>query len=303
MFSTRLASLVLCAVLLAAPARADDPAPPPDPIVAQSGTVTVTASEVKQMLEAMDPDQRAQLQHDPNLLAQRVRDRLLQKVVLDRAQEEKFDARPEVVWRAEQARQASIVESFLLDQVPADPNFPSEADIARAYEANKTKLLLPRQYQLAQVLIAVPKDAAPDAEAEAAAQKRAADLRKQIVVGHKDFADIARHNSDDKASGAKGGDLGWVRDDTLVPAIRQALAAMQPGGVSDPVRTPDGWHLIKLVSVKPAGQATLSEARDTLVRALRQERSLQMQRRYVTQLFQQAPLRIDQVELWKQTAQ
>jgi hypothetical protein len=290
---------VAVALLLAgATAWAGDAA---DPIVAQRGTVTLTASEVRAMLAAADPEMRQQMQREPRLLLQRVRDRMVQLVLLDRAKAEKWDERPEVVYRAELARQAAIVDSYVAAQVPLPQGFPSEQDIAAAYEANKSKLHLPRQYHLAQILIAVPPDA--DAAADTAAQKRTADLRKQVVDGHKDFTLLATQASDDKASAANGGDLGWVREDILVPALRQALAGLAQGGVSEPVRTPDGWHLVKVIGIKPPGTATLAEAHDSLVRALRQERMAQLQRRYILGMLQQEPIRIDQVELWKQTAQ
>lgn len=290
---------IAAAVLLAGAAAQANTTP--DPVVAQWGTVTLTASQVREMLAATDPDTRQQMQRDPKLLLQRVRDRLIQLVLLDRARADKWDQRPEVAYRAELAKEAAIAESYLAARAPLPPGFPSEQDIAAAYEANKAKLLVPRQYHLAQILITVPKDAS--SASVTAAEKHAADLRRQIVDRHKDFALIAKQVSEDKASAEHGGDLGWIREDILVPSLRQALAGLGQGAVSQPVRTSDGWHVVKVIAIKPAGVATLAEAHDTLARALRQERMLQIQRRYVTGILQQEPMRIDQVELWKQTAQ
>ncbi len=297
-------SLVLACTLALAlpclPARADDAAPA-DPVVAQRGTITVTASQVRAMLANADPETRQQMQRDPRLLLQRVRDRLVQLVLLERARADKWDQRPDVVYRAEQAKQSAIAESYLAAQAPLPADFPTDQQIAAAYEANKGKLMLPRQYHLAQILINVPQDA-PAAE-DTQAQKRAADLRKQIVDGHKDFGQIAKQSSDDKTSAQNGGDLGWVREDVLVPNLRQTLGPLASGAVSEPVRTPDGWHVVKVLGIRPPAVATLAEAREILVRAMRQEREVQMQRKYVADMLQQDPIRIDQVELWKQTAQ
>jgi parvulin-like peptidyl-prolyl isomerase len=293
-------ALALALALPCATARADD-APPADPVVAQRGTVTLTASQVRALLAGADPETRQQMQRDPRLLLQRVRDRLVQLVLLDRAKADKWDERPDVIYRAEQAKQSAIAESYLAGQTPLPADFPTDQQIAAAYEANKAKLMLPRQYHLAQILVAVPQDA-PAAD-EAQAQKRAADLRRQIVDGHKDFGQVAKQSSDDKTSAPNGGDLGWVRDDLLVPPLRQTLAPLTNGAVSDLVRTPDGWHVVKVLGIRPPAMATLAEAHDTLVRAMRQEREVQMQRKYVADLLQQEPIRIDQVELWKQTAQ
>lgn len=298
-FARRALALAAAAWLAWMPAQAADA--PPDPVVAQRGTVTLTASQVRQMIAAADPETRQQMQRDPQVLLQRVRDRLIQLVLLDRAQAEKWDQQPDIAYRAELAREGAIVESYVAAQAPVPADFPSDQEIAAAYDANKSRLMLSKQYHLAQILVAVPPDAAEAATAQA--QKHAADLRKQIVDGHKDFAQVAGQASDDKVTAGKGGDLGWVREDVMVPALRQALGGLAAGAVTEPVHTPDGWHVLKVLAIRPATVATPAEAHDTLVRALRQERSVQLQRRYVAELLQQDPVHIDQVQLWQQTAQ
>ncbi|HVC16698.1 MAG TPA: peptidylprolyl isomerase [Rhodanobacter sp.] len=272
-----------------------------DPIVAQRGAVTLTAKDVQQILAAVDPDLRKQMQRDPRLLLQRVRERMLQLVLLDQARAEKWDQRPAVAYRAQVAKDGAIVESYVESKVSLPPDYPSEDDVARAYAANKSKLMLPREYHLAQIMIAVPQGSSGATAAEA--QKRAAELRRQIVDGHKDFAALARLDSDDKASAEKGGDIGWIAENVLLPELRHALSGLDTGAISRPVHTGDGWHVFKMLGVKPPGLATLQEAHETLVRALRQERLVQLQRQYVAKMLQQEPIRIDQVELWKETAQ
>jgi hypothetical protein len=289
---------ILVGAWLVLPAGAVDAA---DPVVAQRGAVTVTASEVRRILAAMDPDTRKQVESDPNQLAQRVRERVLQLAVLDRAHGEKFDTRPDVLYRAQLARDGAIADSYVATKLSTEADFPSEQQIAAAYEANKARFQMPRRYHLAQILLTIPANAAP-ATVEHVRQQ-ALELRKQITDGHADFAALARQRSDDKTTAQNGGEIGWLREEVLLPPIRQALVTMAPGAVSDPVRTPDGWHLVLLAGVQPAGQASLEEARDTLVRIMRQERTVQEQRKYLNDMLQEQPIKIDQVELWKQVAQ
>jgi len=82
-----------------------------------------------------------------------------------------------------------------------------------------------------------------DAEALAKAQ----DLRKQILAGA-DFATLAKAESDDVGSGAKGGDLGEFKHGQMVPAFDQAAFALPVGQVSEPVKTQFGYHIIKITS-------------------------------------------------------
>ena len=54
-------------------------------------------------------------------------------------------------------------------------------------------------------------------------------------------------NSQDTLSAARGGDLGWVSPGELVPPFEEAMDALSPGEVSDPVKTRFGWHLIQVM--------------------------------------------------------
>lgn len=75
-------------------------------------------------------------------------------------------------------------------------------------------------------------------------RERLRQLRDRLANGE-DFETLARANSEDPASAAKGGDLGWVGPKQLVPAFEQAMNDLAPGEISDPVQTPFGLHLIQ----------------------------------------------------------
>ncbi|RMD78832.1 MAG: molecular chaperone SurA [Gammaproteobacteria bacterium] len=77
------------------------------------------------------------------------------------------------------------------------------------------------------------------------ARRRLEDLRRRILQGE-DFAALARQHSQDKATAAAGGELGWVRPGQLDPAFEQAVAGLAPGELSRPFRTPFGWHLVQV---------------------------------------------------------
>ncbi|MFK8015152.1 MAG: peptidylprolyl isomerase [Gammaproteobacteria bacterium] len=85
----------------------------------------------------------------------------------------------------------------------------------------------------------------------------------QDIKDGEDFAALAKEHSDDKGTGSKGGDLGWANSGTYVPEFEAALDAMQPGDMSDPVRSPFGWHLIELMDTREkdnSEEASLNEA-------------------------------------------
>ncbi len=86
---------------------------------------------------------------------------------------------------------------------------------------------------------------------EADAQRRLADLRERVVTGGADFATLARQYSED-GSAANGGDLGWVYEHDTVPEFERAMDALKPGEISQPVKTPFGWHLIQVLERRTA---------------------------------------------------
>ena len=79
-----------------------------------------------------------------------------------------------------------------------------------------------------------------------AVQARLADFKRQIESGAKRFEDLAREHSLD-GSAASGGDLGWTAPGQFVPEFEEALTALAPGGISAPVVSRFGVHLIQVV--------------------------------------------------------
>ena len=80
-----------------------------------------------------------------------------------------------------------------------------------------------------------------DEEALAKAQE----IRKKLLEGS-DFAALSTAESDDVGSGVKGGDLGFFSRGQMVPAFDQAVFALPPGEISEPVKSPFGYHIIKV---------------------------------------------------------
>ncbi len=79
-----------------------------------------------------------------------------------------------------------------------------------------------------------------------AAAGRLMQFKQQILAGSATFAELARENSED-GSAVQGGDLGWTTAGSLVPEFEQAMNALPIGGISDPVESRFGLHLIQVV--------------------------------------------------------
>ena len=83
------------------------------------------------------------------------------------------------------------------------------------------------------------------------AKELAANVRAELVGGA-NFRDIARQYSEDPLSAAKGGDLGWIRTEQVVPGFADALVALPVGSLSEVIESRFGYHLIEVQATRDA---------------------------------------------------
>ena len=79
-----------------------------------------------------------------------------------------------------------------------------------------------------------------------------------------------------KDPGSKGGELGWFTKDRMVPEFADAAFKMQPGQISDPVKSQFGWHIIKVEDKREKKFPTLAEVRDQVARYVVQKAQSEM---------------------------
>ncbi|HHJ14309.1 MAG TPA: hypothetical protein ENJ79_08045 [Gammaproteobacteria bacterium] len=152
----------------------------------------------------------------------------------------------------------------LAGQVEVDPK-----ELQRLYEERKAASQKQEQRRASHILVAVSSDA--DADTQAKAKARADALRARIQNGES-FEDLAREHSEDPVSAAKGGDLGFFGRGDMVPAFEQSVYGLEPGQVSEPVRTQFGYHIIKLTDTRTGTLPPLEEMRPELERELAADR-------------------------------
>ncbi|MCC2957989.1 peptidylprolyl isomerase [Massilia sp. IC2-477] len=104
-------------------------------------------------------------------------------------------------------------------------------------------------------------------------KKKLLELRQKVLDKSATFEDLARQNSQEPGSAAKGGDLGWLEPGDAGPEFDQALASLKPGEISDVIESPFGFHILRVVERKSEDQSAQKE-RNTARQVLR-ERKLQ----------------------------
>ncbi|MDH3638031.1 MAG: peptidylprolyl isomerase [Gammaproteobacteria bacterium] len=146
----------------------------------------------------------------------------------------------------------------------------SDQEVDDFYNANTEQMKRPEEVHARHILIKV------ESGADEAADKAATEKIEEILVeakGGADFAELAKKHSQGP-SGPQGGDLGFFGRGRMVPAFEQAAFALQPGELSEAVRTQFGYHIIKSEE-RRGGDTVSKEDAAARIRAYLQRQKVQ----------------------------
>lgn len=133
-----------------------------------------------------------------------------------------------------------------------------EDSIRVYYEEHPLEFTVPAKARVRHILISYRPG--EGAGARAAARKKALEVLRKVKNGG-DFAALAREYSDDRGSGAQGGDLGEITRGQVVKEFGDAAFALKPGEISGLVESQFGFHVIRTESLTPQRLRTLEESR------------------------------------------
>jgi parvulin-like peptidyl-prolyl isomerase len=268
--------LVLLAVAWAQtpPTPPAPPAPPaapatspaiitPDTVVGEVDGKKYTAREVDELLKFFPPQYQRQVRAD---LARAVTYALTMRYLAAEAEKNKLQDQSPLKETLEYQRLNTLSQAEI-NQIRNVDIIVKPAEEEAYYKEH------PELYQEAKVKViyvafsaVAPKNPAPDAKkplTEQEAKAKIEDLKKQVTAGA-DFGKLAKENSDDKDSAAKDGDFGLIKKNSPYPEpIKKAVFELKPGQVSEPIKQPNGFYLIRLeeMHVLPYAQvqATINE--------------------------------------------
>ena len=161
----------------------------------------------------------------------------------------------------------------------------SDADLKRFYERHLTLFMLPEEFRISQILL-LPRKAESRKDLRARAQEVYEKLRKGG-----DFDDLALRYSD-APDATRGSALGFIRQGELAPPIERAVAALQPGQVSELVETSQGIHIIRLEEKKAAQFRSLEEVKTELQGLVFQQKSADRYQRWLTEMKSKAYIEV-----------
>lgn len=237
-------------------------------VVASQGDAKVTLGDVDVFAQRMPEDIRARLFSSPDHIAKILKNLLSQKQLLAEARALKLQNQPQVQAQMQAAANKALIQARI-DALNkhVEANVPDLDELAHErYLANPDQFRIAEQVTVKHILIGT-KDRS-DTEAKALADKLAAELKSDPSG----FAADVDKFSDDPSKKANDGVIKDATSNKYVPAFREAAAKLKHvGDVIGPVKSPFGYHIIKLVKITPARQRSFAEVHDVLVEKLRKD--------------------------------
>ncbi len=229
-----------------------------------TGGATVSPAEVQQAWEA----ERSRVKVGYLLIATGTGDGLQ---VTDAELEAYHKAHPAEFTQPERRRVLAAVLPTASVPAPA----VSDADIEAAFKARRSQFEQPARTKVSHVLIKVPAVGGSAAEDQARARAETALTR---IRGGADFAAVAKEMSEDPSTAGRGGDLGLIAQGELVPEVDKLIQSLKAGEVGGPIRSPFGYHVVKVFEVVPGSRKELKEVAPTLRATLAAEGQIKAHR-------------------------
>lgn len=270
------AGLVIASMVLASPAFAEAPKnetkeaspakePVKDYVIIKLDGEDIKYSEVINIWKGLFQGSEAPdfATFDENIRQNILRGLLSERLIYREAIKEGVDKKEDVKKRVENLKRQLIMQSFIEEKAKS---LVTDAEIKAAYDAEVAESKGQEEVKARHVLLST--------------EDEAKKIHDEIKKGG-DFEKIAKEKSVDKGTAVSGGDLGWFAKDKMVPEFSEAAFKLKKGEISEPVKSPFGWHIIKLDDRRPLQIASLEDSKELL----RTELSSKVVQKYVQSLL------------------
>lgn len=233
-----------------------EPAKAVGPVVKDPVATVNGVAIPKSRSDALVRQQAQRGQRDNEDLRNSVRDELINReIIAQEANKAGVGKRPDVQAQVDAMRQEIVVGIYLNEWMRKNP--VSDADIQKEYDRARSQAG-DKEYKARHVLV----------KSEDLAKTILADLKKGVK-----FEELASKHSEDPGSKGRGGDLDWSAAGVYVPEFRDALVKLEKGKMTEaPVKTPFGFHLIRLDDVRNMQFPPLSQVKPQIQQQLQQQK-------------------------------
>jgi peptidyl-prolyl cis-trans isomerase D len=146
----------------------------------------------------------------------------------------------------------------------------SEDEAKSYYNNNPKEFIEPERVHARQILFKTPEDATPEIIEQV---RKRAEFTKNAIEGGQSFQEVAKSESQDDATADKGGDLGFFSRGTVNRDLERVAFALEPGKISDPIKTEQGFHLLMVDEKKPETVIDFALAKEKIEHKLMEEKA------------------------------
>lgn len=226
------------------------------PVIAKAAGMTFHESDIDREIRSL-PGSLQHIGSDPVARGQ-ILNVLIRRSILSRqAQEIGLESDPLILSRVNRARNTILIEALENWQNSQLPT-PTEQEISKYYKQHLVDFTIPEQIHARHILVG--------------SEKLAWQILKKLGKNRKNFSALAATHSLDDSNKSRGGDLNWFPRGIMVGAFEKSAFALKEKGLSKPVKTQFGWHVIEVLGKRPAHTKSLDESRDEVSNLLEQKR-------------------------------
>lgn len=252
-------------------------------VVAQIGDRRITLEDVENRIEQLPPYVREQLQ-DPEQKLQFLKQYIATELFYDTAKRRGYDRDAEILQQTFEAKKGLMVEKLIGEEIRGTVQIDS-GDVRLYYQAHKAEYKAPERVRVRHIMVS--------------SKAKAQGLLDRMASGEV-FEKLAQIESEDANSKPYGGELGYITRDGFIPGLGKSEAFASTAfktkmdKVGGPVKTDWGWHLVKVIERKSAGQLSFEEARNRVAADLQRQQETASYQRMVDHA-----LRAEEVQIFE----
>lgn len=249
----------------------------------------------------MNANERERVLADQNLFKQVIESEANNRSALMSAASNQLNQHPNVEFMMKRNADNMLLEFYLnlLIKRKLPEEFPSNEQILAYYESNKeTQFTFPLRARIWQIFLSKPEDASETEILEL--QKKAEEIISKIKKGTNDFSNLAVSQSQHEQSKSRGGYMGVMEMDGLLPEIKEHILKSKIGEVSDPIETETGLHILKRGTILAEETIAFEEVEDQIRQILIKQTGMQLKNAIFDQAREDYPQQISEsvIEDW-----
>lgn len=220
--------------------------------LAKIGSKSITDADLRAVVGPLSDGQKAQVNGDPEIRGRMVDNLVVEELFVQEAEKTGVTKDKEFVAGLERARRQLLAQRYLEKSVK--PKI-TDANVKKYFDSNKAKY------------------AQDEVHAQHILLKEEAQAKEVLEKAKKgeDFETLAKKHSTDPSAAQNGGDLGFFTRARMVPQFADKAFSMKKGELSEPVKSPFGWHIIKLIDTRAGKPVKFDEIKEEVKRDYQNE--------------------------------